>query len=311
MAFKSYIILGTALLLSSILLQGQIDEPISSEHHLWMLKHHKQYYSALEQEYRRKVFEQNVKYIDEINQKQNDFVLEINEFADLTSEEFSIQYLQFDHQITDPQAAQQFKDDSNLNQAIDWSQYAGSARNQGQCASYIFFTLDLLDANNKIVNNIYSPLSQQDLIDCTQQYGNKGCQGGFVSSSLNYVKEKGLAYEKDYPTTSTSGVCKNVQRTFRISDYITVKNCDDLIKVLANSTVAVSVDATSWQFYRSGILTQCGTSLNHGALLVGITNDGVWKLKNTWGSSWGESGFIRLGAGNTCGVCMNGQQQVF
>lgn len=53
----------------------------------------------------------------------------------------------------------------------------------------------------------------------------------------------------------------------------------------------------------SGILSNCGTSLNHGALLVAVTNDGVWKLKNTWGSSWGEKGFIRLAAGNTCGIC--------
>jgi len=48
--------------------------------------------------------------------------------------------------------------------------------------------------------------------------------------------------------------------------------------------------------------------VNHGALLIGITNDGVWTLKNTWGSSWGEKGFIRLGAGNTCGVCKYGLQ---
>ncbi|CAD8101374.1 unnamed protein product [Paramecium sonneborni] len=311
MASKSYIILGTALLLSLIHLQDQIGVDITNQHHIWMLKHNKQYYSALEQEYRRKVFDQNLKLIEETNQKQNDFVLEINEFADLTSEEFSIKYLQYDHQYTNYQAVQQFKDDQNLNADIDWSSYAGSVRNQGQCASYVFFTLDLLDTNNKIIKNIYNPLSQQDLIDCTQPYGNKGCSGGNVGNSLNYVKDKGLAYEKDYPTTSTSGACKSVQRTFHISNYITIKNCDNLIKALSNSTVTVSVDASSWQFYKSGILTQCGTSLNHGALLVGVTNDGVWTLKNTWGSSWGEKGYIRLGAGNTCGVCMNGLQQVF
>ncbi|CAD8080593.1 unnamed protein product [Paramecium primaurelia] len=311
MASKSYLILGTVLLLSAMVLQYKSDTQLANNHSSWMLKYNKQYYSVLEQEYRRQVFEQNVKFIEETNQKQNDFVLEINEYADLTSEEFSIQYLHYDHQFSDEQTTKQQIKENNLNQEINWSKYAGSVKNQGQCASYIFQTLDLLDANNKIINNNYNQLSQQDLIDCSSSYGNKGCQGGFVSNTLNYVKDKGLAYEKDYPTTSTSGICKNVQRSFHISNYITISNCEDLIKALTNSTVTVAVDASSWQFYKSGILTQCGTSLNHGALLIGITNDGVWTLKNTWGSSWGEQGFIRLGAGNTCGVCKNGLQQVF
>ncbi|CAD8151994.1 unnamed protein product [Paramecium octaurelia] len=311
MASKSSIILGTVLLLSAMVLQYESATPLANDHNSWMLKYNKQYYSVLEQEYRRQVFEKNVKLIEETNQKQNDFVLQINEFADLTSEEFSIKYLHYDHQVSNKQTQQLFKDEQNLNQAIDWSKYAGIVRNQGQCAGYIFNVLDLLDSNNKIINNNYNPLSQQDLIDCSGSYGNQGCQGGFISSTLNYVKDKGLAYEKDYPTTQTSGVCKNVSRTFRISSYITVSNCDDLIKALSNSTVTVAVDATSWQFYSSGILTKCGSSLNHNALLIGVSNDGVWSLKNTWGTSWGENGFIRLGAGNTCGVCKAGTQQVF
>ncbi|CAK70412.1 unnamed protein product (macronuclear) [Paramecium tetraurelia] len=311
MASKSYIILGTVLLLSAMVLQYESATPLANDHNSWMLKYNKQYYSLLEQEYRRQVFERNVKLVEETNKKQTDFVLEINEFADLTQEEFSIKYLQYDHQISNQQTQQLFKDGQDLNQEIDWSKYAGSVRNQGQCAGYIFNVLDLLDANNKIIKNNQNPLSQQDLIDCSGSYGNQGCQGGFISGTLNYVKDKGLAYEKDYPTTQTSGVCKNVQRTFRISSYITVNNCDDLIKALSNSTVTVAVDATSWQFYKGGVLTQCGSSLNHNALLTGVTNDGVWTLKNTWGTSWGEKGFIRLGAGNTCGVCKAGSQQVF
>lgn len=50
-------------------------------------------------------------------------------------------------------------------------------------------------------------------------------------------------------------------------------------------------------------MSSCGTKINHAVLLVGVGTDNSWKIKNSWGTSWGESGFIRLATGNTCGVC--------
>jgi cathepsin L len=64
----------------------------------------------------------------------------------------------------------------------------------------------------------------------------------------------------------------------------------------------VSADATNWSRYSSGIFSNCQAHLNHDILLVGMTND-YYKIKNSWGASWGEHGFIRLARGNTCGVC--------
>ena len=70
-----------------------------------------------------------------------------------------------------------------------------------------------------------------------------------------------------------------------------------------NSPVAVSVDAVNWSSYESGIFTECNNDdLDHAVLLVGMTNT-YWKIKNSWGPDWGEEGFIRIGPGNTCGVC--------
>jgi cathepsin L len=67
--------------------------------------------------------------------------------------------------------------------------------------------------------------------------------------------------------------------------------------------VAVTVDASNWNDYKSGVMSNCGQSLNHAALLVGVINQ-VWKIKNQWGVSWGENGFIRLASGNSCGICL-------
>ena len=71
---------------------------------------------------------------------------------------------------------------------------------------------------------------------------------------------------------------------------------------LANYPLTVAVDATNWQWYSSGVLSRCGKSLNHAVLLVGYNSDDTWIIKNSWGTGWGEKGFITLSAGNTCGV---------
>jgi len=64
----------------------------------------------------------------------------------------------------------------------------------------------------------------------------------------------------------------------------------------------VTVDAGNWSSYRSGVFGNCEGRINHAVLLVGSV-DGAWKIKNSWGTSWGENGFIRLKGGNTCGLC--------
>lgn len=82
-----------------------------------------------------------------------------------------------------------------------------------------------------------------------------------------------------------------------------------MINALASQPVSVTVDATNWAIYRSGVFSNCGKNLNHAVLLVGITN-GVWRAKNSWGSAWGESGYIRLAEGNTCGICTAGSYPI-
>ncbi len=69
--------------------------------------------------------------------------------------------------------------------------------------------------------------------------------------------------------------------------------------------LSVSVDATNWKFYSTGVFNNCIRNINHCVLLVGISNN-VWKVKNSWGVTWGEQGYIRLAAGNTCGICSYG-----
>ncbi len=81
-----------------------------------------------------------------------------------------------------------------------------------------------------------------------------------------------------------------------------VNTCDALINAIQIEPIAVAVDASKWASYSSGIFSNCGTSINHLTLLTGLADE-YWKCKNSWGTAWGERGYIRLARGNTCGIC--------
>ena len=88
----------------------------------------------------------------------------------------------------------------------------------------------------------------------------------------------------------------------KIKQVVDVAGCDSLANALSSRPVSVAVDAGQWSLYKGGILTSCTSNVNHGVLTVGFT-DAYWKIKNSWGTAWGENGYIRLGRGNTCAIC--------
>ena len=147
-------------------------------------------------------------------------------------------------------------------------------------------------------------LSEQQLVDCSNKYGNNGCNGGYNYNGLAYVKNHGIATDAEYPYIAKTQVCKVDGGVFKISNFNVVKGCSALLIALASRPIGVSVDATNWSHYASGIFNNCMTSLNHDVLLVGAKLT-YWKIKNSWGKTWGENGFIRLAPGNTCGICLD------
>ena len=68
------------------------------------------------------------------------------------------------------------------------------------------------------------------------------------------------------------------------------------------SPMTTAVNVENWQLYKGGVFNNCGQTVSHDIYLIGAT-DAYWRLKNSWGVSWGEKGYIRLTMGNTCGVC--------
>ena len=125
-----------------------------------------------------------------------------------------------------------------------------------------------------------------------------------TSDQFRYAVNYGIYSSADYNKNHTSITCNKTEGPYKFTNYSSQTGCDNLANAITGRPVAVVVDATNWSTYKSGIFKNCNTSLNHAVLLVGIT-DAYWLVQNSWGTTWGESGFIRLARGNTCGVCQS------
>jgi len=93
----------------------------------------------------------------------------------------------------------------------------------------------------------------------------------------------------------------------KVGDCALYCSCSNMREAINRGPITLSVEASQWATYSSGVFSNCHAFANHAALLVGIV-DGAWKVKNSWGISWGEGGYIRLAPGNTCDICSAGFQ---
>jgi len=123
-----------------------------------------------------------------------------------------------------------------------------------------------------------------------------------MDSAFQYIIDHGIANDTNYPYVARDQACQGGGGSFWLKSFVDTPGCDNLINALAIKPVSVAVDASIWSQYKSGVMSGCGTAVNHGVLLIGAT-DGFWSIKNSWGVAWGEKGFIRLARGNTCAIC--------
>eukprot|EP00825_Cyclidium_porcatum_P029766 TRINITY_DN316_c0_g3_i2.p1 TRINITY_DN316_c0_g3~~TRINITY_DN316_c0_g3_i2.p1 ORF type:complete len:311 (+),score=57.78 TRINITY_DN316_c0_g3_i2:94-1026(+) len=276
----------------------------SSQWQIWKVRFGKSYMTEQEV-YRYQVYLSNQQYIKETNNKQSKFVLGENKFMDLTKEEFAVTYL--GENIVEPSNSPVV--DSNLVGDVDWRTkgVVSPIKDQGQCGSCWSFgcTGGLESANMLFGSKVMTVYSEQQLVDCSSSYGNDGCNGGLATQAYQYVIDNGIVTESEYPYVAEQQTCKINKGPFKISKItkVSANNCDDLKTALNQQPISVSVDASNWSFYSSGIFDNCGTDTDHAVLAVGYTST-YWIVKNSWGESWGEQGYIRLAPGNTCTICL-------
>ncbi|XP_049355503.1 cysteine protease XCP1-like [Solanum verrucosum] len=286
----------------------------------WMEKHNKIYKSIEEKLHRFEIFRDNLKHIDERNNNVSNYWLGLNEFADLSHDEFKKMYLGLKVQ-NEKRSNDEFiySDFVDLPKSVDWRKKGAvtDVKNQGSCGScWAFSTVAAVEGINQIKTGNLTSLSEQELIDCDTKY-NSGCNGGLMDYAFQFiVSQGGLHKEDDYPYLMEEGTCdekRDESEVVTIDGYHDVPANDEqsLLKALANQPLSVAIEASSrdFQFYKGGVFDgHCGTALDHGVAAVGYgSTKGLDYIivKNSWGTKWGEKGFIRMkrNIGKAEGLC--------
>ncbi|XP_050225669.1 ervatamin-B-like [Mercurialis annua] len=300
------------------------DAAIVEKHEEWMIHHGRIYHNSETKEKRFQIFQINRRNIHNFNKASNKtYELDLNHFADLTNKEFLTTYTGYRAQevaqtINKSTKAPTDYHITDVPESIDWRQrgVVTGVKFQGECGSCWAFSA--VAAVEALIGNGVS-LSIQQLLDCT--YESNGCRGGTMNSAFRYMAQnQGITLESFYPYQLMQTTCMISNGVIKIGGYEDVPPNDEekLKGFVSMRPVSVAVDASSdyFRFYSNGIFPaqDCGNSLNHGVLLVGYGTsvDGIkyWLIKNSWGTQWGEDGYMRLERdasvyGGACGVAMD------
>ena len=215
----------------------------------------------------------------------------------------------------------------NVPHSIDWRKHnaVSSVKNQLECGScWAFSAAESVEGAWSIKHNKLYNLSEQELIDCSESYGNQGCDGGSMDLAFKYIIDNGLCDNISYPYIAQSNYqCNNntCNKVVKLKNYKDIhKNNEHILKKATSInpiSVAIQANKRSFQLYDSGIYndSECGYDLDHGVLVVGYGYDELydldyWIVKNSWGNKWGENGYIRIerninDSRGLCGIAMD------
>jgi len=275
---------------------------------------------------RKQAFAYNYALVRQHNSMNTSWTLELNEFAAMPFDEFRQRngYKRYMRENAPKATSVHKMSGIEAPSSIDWRpKLVNPVKNQGQCGScWTFSTVASLESAYAKLTSSLEEFSEQDLVDCVKNYQGccNGCGGGLMDYAFGYMKDDQSGaddMESNYPYTAKDGTCAySASKAFtgaKVTGFVDVTSKDEdalLDAVATQGVISIAVNAAHhWQLYSGGILDVsflCNPDqLDHGVAVVGYGTEDkdYWIVRNSWGPSWGEEGYIRLVRGkNMCGV---------
>jgi len=287
-------------------------------------KYNKKYITIQEEARKFNVFQQNLVKIAALNSDEHDGAkYAINKFTDFSEQEFADFYLSkkgFDISSY-PESNRLLPRDPPP--SFDWRTKGAvtPVKDQGQCGScWAFSTTGNVEAVWFLKTSKLVSLSEQNLVDCDHECDpaspsdcDEGCNGGLMWNAFVYIIKRGIDTEDSYKYTARDGTCKQDKGVLGANitswEKVATNEAQMAAYISSHGPIAVALNANPLQMYSKGILDpkSCNPKdLDHGVLIVGYGNESgkdFWIVKNSWGKSWGESGYFRLVRGKgACGI---------
>jgi cathepsin L len=244
----------------------------------------------------------------------------VNEYSDWSAEEFSAQKMgrrrastSFDHMASRPPLGSSGSNPASMDWRTKSPSVVTPVKNQAGCGScWAFASTEVIESHYAIYNEQLLTLAPQTLVDCAPNPddcgGTGGCEGSIAELAYNYTKASGMALESDLPYTAHDAPCPSYKPAVTLDGYVKnpINSADALETALATvGPVAVNVAAMPWQIYGGGIfsngckkgLLSGSCDIDHVVVAYGYAPD-YWIVRNSWGSGWGEQGYIRLTRSN-------------
>ncbi|KAJ3439954.1 cysteine protease rdl2-related [Anaeramoeba flamelloides] len=295
-------------------------------------------YDPLEESKRFAIFQDNLRLIKKHNNNpSHGFKLGINQFADLTNEEYQKKYL-FKYNSDEKKYLKQEKvyDQKNLKNvpdSLDLRQdgMVTPIQDMGQCEGcWSFAIIAAIEGCVAKETDQLIKLSEQELIDCDYYpiIGQKGCNSGSTFKGMDWIIDNGgVTSLENYPYVGYTNNCGGTSGSVStITGYHQVINTEDSVKtaLFDEGPLFCTVDAHTYKFqlYKGGLFYDSNCSakksdLNHSMTIVGYgsdtfsnsdndydsPSDKYWIVKNSWGTTFGDDGYVYMSRGsNNCGI---------